>query len=162
MKAITFYIISLTLIGCSSKVKDKSETIDSLGQPSIVMKNFEQYTLSDTITADLDGDSISDQAYFRISSSKKTIIVKNGKTNKETRIGLDKSFKDMGSNFNWVDKWGTISDNEVYENVIRNGEVIGGKKVKLTNKSLFVGKDDAGGGIITFKDGKFIWIHQAD
>lgn len=162
MKAITFYIISLTLIGCSSNVKNKSETTDSLEQPSMVMKNFEQFTLKDTITADLDGDSIPEKAYFKNYPDKKIVIVKNGKTNKETSIGLDKSFKDIGSNFNWVDNWGTISDNEVYENVVRDGEIIGGKKVKLTNKSLFVGKDDAGGGIITFKDGKFIWIHQAE
>ena len=162
MKVITCYIISLTLIGCASNVKDKSETIDSLGQPSMVMKNFEQFTLRDTITADLDGDSIPDEAYFKNYLNKKIVIVKNGKTNKETWIGLDKSFKNIGINFNWVDNWGTISDNEVYENVIRDGEIIGGKKVKLTNKSLFVGKDDAGGGIITFKDGKFMWIHRAD
>jgi len=162
MKAISFYIISLTLIGCSSNVKNKSEATDSLEQPTMVMKNIEQFTARDTITADLDGDSILDQAYFKNYPDKKIIVVKNGKTNKETWIGLDKSFLDIGSNFNWVDHWGTISDNEVYENVIKDGEIIGGKKVKLTNKSLFVGKDDAGGGIITFKDGKFIWIHQAD
>lgn len=158
----TFYIFTFILIGCSSTVKEKPEATNSLEPHHKAMKSFQQYTIRDTITVDLDGDSIQDLAYFKTNINKKSIVVRDGKTKKEVTIGLDKSFKDIGKNFNWVDNWGTINDSEVYENVISNGEIIGGRKVKLANKSLFVGKDDAGGGIITFKAGRFLWIHQAD
>ncbi len=157
-----YYIFTFILIGCSSNVKYKSEATNLPEQHAKAMKSFQQYTIRDTIAADLNGDSMQDLAYFKTNINRKSIVVRDGKTKKEITIGLDKSFKDIGSNFNWVDNWGTTNDSEVYENVISNGEIIGGKKVKLTNKSLFVGKDDAGGGIITFKAGRFLWIHQAD
>ena len=157
-----YYIFTFFLIGCSSNVKDKSGAIDSLKQHDMAMKSFQQYTITDTITVDLNGDSIPDLAYFKTNINKNTIVVRDGKTTKEVSIGLDKSFKDIGNNFNWVDNWGTTNDREVYENVIRNEEIIGGKKVRLTNKSLFVGKDDEEGGIITFREGRFLWVHQAD
>ena len=109
----TFYLFTFILIGCSSNVKDKSEATNSLEQHDKAMKSFQQYTIRDTIAVDLDGDSIQDLAYFKTNINRKSIVVRDGKTKKEITIGLDKSFKDIGSNFNWVDNWGTTNDTEV-------------------------------------------------
>lgn len=32
----------------------------------------------------------------------------------------------------------------------------------LENPSIVVRKEEVGGGLITFKDGRYVWIHQAD
>lgn len=172
MKQKIYYLfLSLILIGCSSNVKDKTEafkSVEQLERPNInslaavELKTFKEYNIRDTIRTDLNGDSILDLAYFKTISTKKAITVMDGRTKKEIRVGLDKSFKEIGDNFNWVDLWGTTNDKEIYENIILDGEIIGGSKVKLINASIFVSKADTGGGIITFKHGKFVWIHQAD
>ncbi len=168
MKQRIYHILlSLILTSCSSNLKDKNE-VEKSEQPiqtisnKAGLKSFKQYHIGDTISADLNGDNIQDKAYFKIISNKKTIIVEDGKSKEEKRIGFDKSFGEIGNNFNWVEFWGVTYDKETYENIILDGEITKGRTVKLINQSIFVGKNEAGGGIITFKDGRFIWVHQAD
>lgn len=68
----------------------------------------------------------------------------------------------MRNDFSWVDFWGTTKDRETYEIVIKDSEIIGDKTTKLDNNSIFVRKEEVGGGVITYKNGKFIWVHQSD
>ena len=121
-------------------------------------KIFKIYELSDTIKSDLNGDNILDLALF--SDSKIYII--DGRTKKRLQVGLDKSFGDMSNNFSWVDFWGTTEDKETYEIVVKDSEIVGDKTTKLDNSSIFVRKHEVGGGVITYKDSKFIWVHQSD
>jgi hypothetical protein len=46
--------------------------------------------------------------------------------------------------------------------LIGEGEIIGEQEFVLANPSIYVRKAEVGGGVITFKDGKFRWVHQAD
>lgn len=124
-------------------------------------KTFRIYKPADTIRADLNGDKVPDQAYFS-STTNKALFITDGKTGQAIQIGLDKSFENIGAKFNWVDFWGTTDDPETYEVVIQDGEITSDRKIKLENTSLFVRKNEAGGGVITYKNGKFIWVHQAD
>jgi hypothetical protein len=121
-------------------------------------KTFRIYQLADTINSDLNGDNILDLAFF----SNQKIYIIDGQTKKRLQVGLDKSFGDMRNDFSWVDFWGTTEDRETYEIVIKDSEIIGDKTTKLDNNSIFVRKDEVGGGVITYKDGKFIWVHQSD
>lgn len=61
-----------------------------------------------------------------------------------------------------MDYWGVLQDSSTYEIIITNGEIVGDTLVRLENPSIFVRKKEVGGGLITFKDGKYEWIHQAD
>lgn len=122
-------------------------------------KQYKIYTVTDTIKADLNGDKISDAAYF---INKKEITIVDGKTGKPAKVGLDKSFGDMGNDFSWVDFWATTEDKETYEIVIKDDDIIGDRKTKLDNTSIIIRKDEVGGGVITFKKGKYIWLHQSD
>jgi hypothetical protein len=124
-------------------------------------KTFRIYSVADTIAADFNGDRIMDIAYFT-KGGPKSILIQDGKTKMESRVGADKSFSDVGSDFNWVDFWGTTNDSSTFESIVKNGEVTGGKTTRLYNISLFVRKDEEGGGVITYKGGKYIWVHQAD
>ena len=125
-------------------------------------KKYKIHTLTDTIKADLNGDKVFEISYFADNDTKKGIIIVDGQTKKQTNVGLDKSFGDMGIDFSWVDFWGTTGDTETYEVTIKDSEVVGDRKIKLDNTSLFLRKDEVGGGVITFKNGKYIWIHQSD
>lgn len=121
-------------------------------------KTYQIYQLSDSISSDLNGDKILDLAFF---SNQKLYII-DGQTKTQFLVGLDKSFGEMRSDFSWVDYWGLIEDRETYEIVIKDNEIIGSKTTKLENNSIFVRKDEVGGGVVTYKEGKFIWVHQSD
>ncbi len=67
------------------------------------------------------------------------------------------------TDFNWIDYWGLMEDKETYETIFsEDGDILGTKEVVLQNPSIFVGIDEGGGGLITFKNGKYEWIYQAD
>ncbi|MEI9943563.1 MAG: hypothetical protein WDN26_05020 [Chitinophagaceae bacterium] len=163
-----------TLVKADTIVKTISQKPDSVDNPELAaiaaerenslkaeFKNFKIYTITDTIKADFNGDKIFDLAYFT-HDNKKEIYIIDGKTKTATKVGLDKSFGDMGTDFDWVDFWGTINDPETYDAVVKDDEVVGARKAKLKNISLFVRRDEVGGGVITFKNGKYIWVHQSD
>ena len=63
--------------------------------------------------------------------------------------------------FDWVDYWGLVEDRETSETTFADdGDVLGSKEVKLQNPSIALGADEVGGGLITFLNGKYVWIHQ--
>jgi hypothetical protein len=49
-----------------------------------------------------------------------------------------------------------------YNIIVKDGDLVGSKKVALAYPSIFLRKEEVGGGVITFKNGKYIWLHQAD
>lgn len=186
IKKTLYFLIFFVLIGCNNGVQ-KTETI-SKKDSNILLENhklrlvnkleyteneviskrdsllvnefktFKIYQISDTISTDFNGDKIIDYAYL----SNNKIFVIDGLTMKRLQVGLDQSFGDMKSDFSWVNFWGTTKDRETYEIIIKDSEIVGDKITKLENNSIFVRKDEVGGGVITFKEGKFIWVHQSD
>jgi hypothetical protein len=120
------------------------------------------YRLTDTITADFNGDGIIDKAFYKKDSQTSGIVIIQGQTNEIVRIGFGKPFAHM-KGFNWVDYWALVEDRETSETTFKeDGDVLGGREVKLQNPSIFVARDEEGGGLITFRNGKYEWVHQAD
>ena len=121
------------------------------------------YKLTDNISADFNGDGIVDKAFYKKENETSGIIIKHGKTNEEFRIGFGKKFSTTTNDFdcNWVDYWGIVEDKETIETTFtEEGDVLGTKEIKLQNPSIVLGADEVGGGLITFKNGKYVWIHQ--
>jgi len=125
-------------------------------------KIFKIFRLKDTIKADLNGDKIVDYAYINAENYRKEIFVLDGKTKIKTKIGSDNLSVNMPDNFDWIDFWGITDDKETFEIIVKDEEIISDTITKLANTSIFVRKEEVGGGVITFKDNKFIWIHQSD
>jgi hypothetical protein len=122
------------------------------------------YKLTDIISIDLNGDGIADKAFYQKENETSGIIIKHGKTNEEFRIGFGKKFSSCSDDFdcNWVDYWGLVEDKETIETTFNeDGDVSGTKEIKLQNPSIILGADEVGGGLITFKNGKYVWIHQS-
>jgi hypothetical protein len=130
--------------------------------PSLSFTNFTYYSLSDVISADFNGDSVPDMAVFWKENGKKGIILTDGRTKKQTRFGLGISFGAGGDNFDWVDHWGLVRDSSTFEVIVRDDEVVGDTTVRLLHPSIYVGKEEVGGGVITYRAGKYVWVHQAD
>lgn len=118
------------------------------------------YKLTDTITADFNGDGILDKAFYKKENQNSGIIIKHGQKNEVVKIGFGKKFAHM-TEFDWVDYWGLVEDRQTSETTFtEEGDVLGSKEVKLQNPSIVLGADEVGGGLITYLNGKYVWIHQ--
>lgn len=60
--------------------------------------------------------------------------------------------------FNWATYWGLLRDPSTFEIYFKNNEMLD-SIVILNNPSIFVIEYEVGGGVITFNNGKNIWIH---
>ena len=121
-------------------------------------KNYKVYKITDNIIDDLNGDKINDTAKFVENNDKTLIIIIDGKTRKKTVINTG-NIED--NNFSWVYTWGILKDKESFNFPVKNGELMAEEKIKLDNTSIFIRKDDSAGGIITFKNGKYIYLNQS-
>lgn len=118
------------------------------------------YALTDTITADFNGDGFLDKAIYKKEKETSGIIIIQGKTNEQVKIGFGKHFSHM-TEFDWVDYWGLVEDKETSETAFtEDGDVLDSKTVFLKKPSIALGKDEVGGGLITYLNGKYVWIHQ--
>lgn len=120
------------------------------------------HDLNDTIKADFNGDGYNDRAIFTTENGKKGILITDGRKKQSTRIGLGKPIGKIGDDLNWVDYWGLVKDSSTFKIIIKNSEVVGDTIIKLDNPSIAVRKTESGGGLITFRKGRYEWIHQAD
>ena len=192
MRQITYILTFLILTSCGQSYSDKNfkqetsadtKTVELEAQNETPKQELEQnstkqpqfnnqdlsyefkdatiFKLTDTITADFNGDGNADQAIFKKENETSGIFITHGETNQKIKIGFGEPFAHV-KEFNWVDYWGLINDSESYEIVIEDAEIIGDREVKLDNPSIVVRKEEVGGGLITFKNGKYVWIHQSD
>jgi len=123
---------------------------------------YKVYSIKDSIRSDFNGDGFQDLAYFKNTGKEKKIFISDGQTKKKVMIGTDASFNEMGSDFSWVDFWGVLDDKETFEIIIKDGDIIDEKKTTLEHTSLFVRKEESGGGVISFLNKNYKWVHQSD
>ncbi len=148
----------------STSEKDSLEKLMKFREESLnsEYKNYKIYNLNEIINEDFNGDGVIDKAEFkRLKTS--GIIITDGRTNKETKLGFGKQFAHM-TDFNWVSFWGVLKDTTTFEITFddKTGDILGDTIVKLKNKSIFVEEDEVGGGVITYENDSYKWIHQSD
>jgi hypothetical protein len=157
--------ISDTTIKDSSEFAKQNSIDENLNEDNRnqALSEFDKatlYALTDIITADFNGDGFLDKAIFKKEKETSGIIIIHGKTNEQVKIGFGKQFSHM-TEFDWVDYWGLVEDKETSETAFtEDGDVLDSKTVNLKNPSIALGKDEIGGGLITYLNGKYVWIHQ--
>jgi hypothetical protein len=125
-------------------------------------ENAKSFKLTDTIIADFNGDGVLDKAIIKKENKTSGIIIKHGTTNEVVKIGFGKRFSTWTDfDCKWVDYWGLVKDKETVETTFDDaGDVLGVKNIKLNNPSIVLGQNEIGGGLITYLNGKYVWIHQ--
>ena len=143
-----------------SQKEDDRNGLDTVTNITVSLKNefksFEIKNIKDTIKADLNGDKISDLAFFTNNNDKKQIFILDGKSKRKIKFEKYTSSGEMEDDFSWVDYWGTTEDKETFEILIIDSEIAGDTITKLYNKSIFVRKEEVGGGVITYINNKYI------
>jgi len=130
-------------------------------------KKYKIYRLNETLCEDFNGDGIADKAEFVKSNGKTGIIITDGKSKELTKLGFGNKFAHL-TDFDWVNYWGVLKDSSTNEVEFDNntGDILGSKTVQLKNISIFLRQDEdgdgSGGGIITYEDNNYKWIHQTE
>ena len=127
---------------------------------NLIYEDATLFHLTDTIKADFNGDGKTDKAIYVKENESSGIVIIHGESNEEIRIGFGKQFAHL-TEFDWVDYWGLVMDKETSKTTFTEEEdVLGSQVVKLQNPSITLGNDDIGGGLITYLNGEYVWIHQ--
>ncbi|KZS42923.1 hypothetical protein AWE51_16300 [Aquimarina aggregata] len=134
----------------------------SFGQEDFDFKKFESFSLKDTIYIDLNGNNIMEKVYIKEIECRKLFIREEG--SKPIFFGCgNKDGLDLLSEVEWVDQWCIVFDKQVKEVLFKeDGDIDKDTLFNLERPSIYIGKKEAGGGIITYKEGELYWIHQAD
>jgi hypothetical protein len=149
------------IIKTESKKQKNEKNINWKHPEFFEFKNYKEYRISDTIQIDLNGNGIMEKIYFENKNCPKLIIKEKG--HNLISIGCGKEeYKGFPNAIGWVNLWCIVYDKETFEVIVQNGELIGEEKVNLERPSIYVGKEEAGGGIITYNNGELYWIHQSD
>lgn len=117
------------------------------------------------LSGDFDGDGEKDTVYFvkDRKSGRQGLCILRANANRCDVIGAGRKFHAAGDDFKWVEQWETIAAGEVDETTFkRDGDVLGTRRVLLQNTSIRLCSDESGCGIVTYHDGKYFWVQQAD
>ncbi len=117
--------------------------------------------LTEILKEDFNGDGNIDAAEFKSDDDSSGIIITYGGSNNVLKLGFGKRFAHM-DNFNWVDMWGIVKDTVTFEILFENNEISGDTLVRLEYPSIVLIKEEGSVGLITYKNGEFVWIHQTD
>lgn len=162
-----------TNIGTVAKVTDtiKQQTSSTIFNQYAIDSSYEiskQHTPF-MVTGYLNFDDVLDTAILirHKSTGKDALFIKHGSTDK---VFLLKKGKDVGtdfSDFNWVGQFQLVQKGtKIWNNVI-DGEIVSedqvpeNSKIILTTDGIFLHLDEgSGGGIIYYKNGKYVWVQQ--
>ena len=117
------------------------------------------------LVLDLNGDGTKDNVLFveDRTTKKKGLCVLYSGSDQCMLIGAGKRFYAAGDDFRWVDYWEVASPGETWETTFTpDRDVFGEQKVNLANESVRVCADEGGCGVIAFRQGEYLWVHQGD
>jgi hypothetical protein len=182
-------LIFIVFFGCKDKEHDKTATevqklkfeiVENPTEPTELQQSekenianrthseffkfadYKEYQLTDTISIDLNGNGINESIYFDHKDCPKILISESGKELISIGCGREE-YKGLPNAVGWVDTWCVVSDKEVWEVLFKeDGDIDKDTIINLERPSIYIGKEEAGGGIITYRNGRLYWVHQSD
>jgi len=146
----------------TKSLNSENDKVSDCAHPEFFdFKNYREYCVTDTISIDLNGNGIFERIYFDKKDCPKLIIEEKGQDLISIGCGKEE-YKGFPNAMGWVNLWCVVSDKETFEILVEDGELVGDKIVNLERPSVYVGKEEAGGGIITYRNGELYWVHQSD
>jgi hypothetical protein len=178
---LLFYIVACgdrtqttnTTVDTASKVRDtiKQETSPAVSNPYgfdtayEISKEHQPFM----VIGYFNPDDILDTAILvrHKSTGKVALFIKHGRTDKSFFLKNGKGVGTDFDDFRWVGQFEVIKKGtKIWNNVI-DGEIVGedqvpdNKKIALRTDGIFIHEDEGGGGgIIYFKNGKYVWVQQ--
>jgi hypothetical protein len=185
MKVIIRLFLLFSIVACADKTQNaKFNTVDTVHEENRKEENVynvstsygfdTSYDLSNThnpflVTGFFNADDTLDTAMIirNKATGKDALFLKHGGTNETYFIKTGKDVEHNFENLNWVREFKVIQKGtKIFDDVI-DGEIVGedqvpeSKKVLLKTDAIFMHEDEGGGGgVIYFKNGKYVWVQQ--
>ena len=132
---------------------------ESNGQQWWVDDCTECLKLSDTLELDMNGNGTSEFIFWDLGYCTSLVIRESGAD--DIRIGCNIQWQNnLPETVDWVNIWYRVTEQEVFETTFDDNEILGERKVKLDNYGFYIGKAEAGGGVIGYVDGQLVYLHQ--
>jgi len=115
--------------------------------------------LSDTLELDMNGNGTSEFIFWDLGYCTSLVIREAGAD--DIRIGCNIQWQNnFPETVDWVNIWYRVTEQEVFETTFDDNEILDERKVKLDNYGFYIGKEEAGGGVIGYVDGQLVYLHQ--
>ena len=132
---------------------------ESNGQQWWVDDCTECLKLNDTLELDMNGNGTSEFIFWDLGYCTSLVIREAGAD--DIRIGCNIQWQNnLPETVDWVNIWYRVTEQEVFETTFDDNEILGERKVKLDNYGFYIGKAEAGGGVIGYVDGQLVYLHQ--
>jgi hypothetical protein len=163
IKKGVYFIALAGLLSCQQQ-ENMLETETTKGSTEAMVSDKKAGWLNpEYLIADFNGDGHIDTAFAVVINNKKGIRIKHGNTNEEFILGAGNEFGNGGDDFDWVKNWNLVMDSMTYEvTFMEEGDIDGSRDVKLDYPAFYIGTEEEGGATVAWKEGKYVWIHQAD
>ena len=127
-------------------------------EPTVERDAFE-LSVSDTAHVDLNGNGVDEMVFLDFGYCTSLVIREEGA--EDIRIGCGVEWghevpKDIG----WVDEWSLEAPGLKWESFLDAEDMLDERQVSIPFWGVYIGKQEASGGILCYIDGELVYLHQ--
>ena len=127
-------------------------------EPTVESENLELH-LSDTAHVDLNGNGVDEMVFLDFGECTSLVIREEGA--EDIRIGCGAEWgHGIPNDIGWVDEWSLEAPGLKWESFLDAEDMLDERQVSIPFWGLYIGKQEASGGILCYIDGELVYLHQ--
>jgi len=131
---------------------------ESVFKPTVESENLELH-LSDTAYLDLNGNSVDEMVFLDFGECTSLVIREEGA--EDIRIGCGAEWgNEIPNDIGWVDEWSLEAPGLKWESFLDAEDMLDERQVSISFWGVYIGKQEASGGILCYIDGELVYLHQ--
>jgi len=136
----------------------EQEAQESVFQPTVDSENLELH-LSDTAHVDLNGNDVDEMVFLDFGDCTSLVIREEGA--EDIRIGCGAEWgHEIPNDIGWVDEWSLEAPGLKWESFLDAEDMLDERQVSIPFWGVYIGKQEASGGILCYIDGELVYLHQ--
>jgi hypothetical protein len=127
-------------------------------EPTVESENLELH-LSDTAHVDLNGNGVDEMVFLDFEECTSLVIQEEGA--EDIRIGCGAEWgHGIPNDIGWVDEWSLEVPGLKWESFLDAEDMLDERQVSIPFWGVYIGKQEASGGILCYIDGELVYLHQ--
>ena len=116
-------------------------------------------SLIDTAHVDLNGNGVDEKVFLDFGDCTSLVIREEGA--EEIRIGCGVELgHEIPNDIGWLDEWSLEAPGLKWESFLDEEDMLDERQVSIPFWGVYVGKQEASGGILCYIDGELVYLHQ--
>ena len=131
---------------------------ESVFKPTVESENLELH-LSDTAHVDLNGNGVDEMVFLDFGECTSLVIREEGA--EDIWIGCGAEWgHEIPNDIGWVDEWSLEAPGLKWESFLDAEDMLDERQVSIPFWGVYIGKQEASGGILCYIDGELVYLHQ--